>query len=63
MKVALVLFALFTFAYANVYNVTVQLGSQRFDKVANATLNVVVIGARRHHNKTISRDHFKIKRG
>lgn len=63
MKVVIVLFALFAFAYANIYNVTVQLGSQRFAKVENATLNLVVVGARHWNNGSISRDHFKVQRG
>lgn len=63
MKEILVLFALFAFAHASIYNVQVQLGSQLFEKVENATLNLVVISARGHYNGSISRDHFKVDRG
>ena len=63
MKEVLILFALFAFAYANIYNVQMQMGSQHFEKVENATLNLVVVGAHGHRNGSISRDNFKVNRG
>ena len=44
MKVILVLSAMFALACANIYDVSVKLGSQHFAPVENGTLYMIVLG-------------------
>ena len=57
MKAILVLFAVFALACANIYDVTVKLGSQYFAPVEHGTLYMTVLGRNGRSG------HFKITTG